>query len=646
MPSMRTVREGEGNLPFNKGYWGVNYRTVSGLHRNTGSTASARTPGDPAWDVWVGPLPFLLASSPEREYVRETAPVRRERFDSARDPGENSLDSSLWLRSWTSWHLGAGQEQAEPLETDPEIARFRFDRSAGIDVFTAGSASLLHSCASRRSDVRRLTAHPTLGVVASTDTGGVRLITATADTQLAADAVNSITVGLGNWYGITAAGTVVYGPLTGGASSAVASITGATTLQVAKDRLWVGAGASLYEVTDVGAAEQTPFHSFTDGEIIDIDTGAGGLYVMVDQGLTYVYVIVANTDGSLSPPEEVAVLPRGESGTMMYGYLSRYMAIGTTRGVRLADCSTSESLTVGPLVIEIEGGCVDATADENFLWVTGGTERVDVVGDGSDMRAGLYRLDLSRQTASVAVYGDNAAGRYSYATDLYAPSGAASRASSVTTFGGLVYWADSSQNLWMEDESSFVTSGYIESGWVNFATAEVKAWQSVFAEAGGVGFIGVLADSGAGWSQVVQVALATPVRGDANIDSQIHPPSTSLRLRVLLLGDGANTPTLESASLRALAAPKRNRYIRIPLMAFDHEVDRNNSPVGYEGFSYDRVRDLEVLEEVGGLVQVLDTRSNETLTCQIERVTFESRVPPDRGKANYGGIVTLTLLAV
>lgn len=631
---------------YGKGYAGVDYRTIFGLQRASSGYLEGLSQDDPAWDIWVGPLPFLLASSEQRTYVRETAPVRRERFDSARDPGENSLDSGLWIRSWTSWHLGAGQESAEPLETDPEIARFRFWRSGGVDPFRAGDVSLLNACVERRTGVRKLTAHPGYGVVASTATAGVRLITATTDTQLANSAVNSITVGLGRWYGITDAGTVAYGPLTGGASSTVASIAGATTVQVAKDRLWVGAGASLYEVSDVGAASQSPFHTFTDGRIIDIDTGAGGLYVMVDQGLTYVYVIVANTDGTLSPPEEVAVLPRGEVGTMMYGYLSRYMAIGTSRGVRLADCSTSESLTVGPLVIEIEGGCVDATADSNFLWVTGGLEQIDINADGSDMRAGLYRLDLSRQVSGVAVYGDNAAGRYSYATDLYAPGPAGDRASSVTTLAGRTYWVDSAGTLFMQDLDALVDYGWLESGWVNYSTAELKAWQSVFVEADGAGRVSLQADTGNGYSPIVQTSWAAPVSSDASVDQGLHPASTNIRLRVVLTGDGSAGPVLGALSLRAVPVPKRTRYVRIPLLAFDHDMDRNQSPVGYTGFAYDRLRDLEQLEERGDLVQVTDTRSGETLTCQIDRVTFESTTPPDRSRANYGGTISLVLLAV
>lgn len=633
-------------IEYSKGFYGVQTRTVAGLHRNVGEGGSAQSPGDPAWDIWVGPLPFLLASSPERTYVRETAPVRRDRFDSARDPGENSLDSSLWLRSWTSWHLGAGQDQAEPLETDPEIARFRFRDSAGVDPWTAGRVSLLHACEFQRGGIKSLTAHPELGVVAASATTGVRLITASSDTQIATNDVESVEVSGTKWYGVDASGVVYHGLLSGGVGAAVPVISGATVARWAKDRLWVGAGADLYEVTDPSSGTQVPFHTFRDGEIIDIDTGAGGLYVMVDQGLTYIYVIAANTDGTLAPPEEVAVLPRGERGTVMYGYLSRYLTIGTTRGVRVADCSTTESLTVGPLVIEMDGGCVDATADSNFLWVTGGYEGVDVDGDGSDVRPCLYRLDLSRQVAGVAVYGDNAAGRYPYATDMYTPVEKSGRAMAVTTHDGQVYWTDSSGDLWVEQPDQFVEKGWLTSGEVNYATAEMKAWQSIFAEVEGTGYVSVEADTGAGFAPVTQNPLVAPRTGDVAFDGRIHAPSTSIELRMRMWGGGTSTPQVLSAAMRALPAPKRNRFVRIPLLAFDYEIDRVQQPVGYEGFAYDRVKDLESMEEVGGIVQVTDTRSGETLTCQIDRVTFSSESVPDRAKKNWGGIVTLTLLSV
>jgi hypothetical protein len=627
----------------NKGYYGVDYRTVLGLNRSvSGGSEAARRPGDPSWDIWVGPLPFLLGNNAEAPYLRESAPVRRDRFDQARDPGDNSLDSSLWIRSWTSWHLGAGQEWAEPLELDPDIARFRYWKSAGIDPFSIGQVTLLHSVTQRRTGVRSLTAHPKHGVLASSE-AGVRKITATTDTQLSSQVGTSITVSADRWYMITDTGVVRYGSLAGGGEGQIATITGATSLQVAKDRLWVGAGKDLYEITAASAGSQTPFHTFTSGTIIDIDTGAGGLYVMVDDGMTYIYVISANADGTLSPPVEVAVLPRGETGTMLYGYLSRYMVVGTNLGVRVADCSTPESLTVGPIAIEIEGGCKDAAANSNFMWVTGGTEKIDVVGDGSDMRPGLYRMDLSRQTQSVAVYGDNAAGAYPYSTDLYS-TGVESRADALTVLDGVVYFSCDGVLYMRNDE--YVTQGWIDLGKVNFSTAEEKAWQSVVAKVSGIGAASVFANTGAGYAPVTQSALKAPFSGDARIDTFIHPSSGWISLRAVLYGDGVTTPVGESLGVRAIPVAKRTRYVRIPLQAYDHEVDRHNSPVGYDGFAYDRLKDLEDLEESGAIIRVQDNRTGETLFCQIDKVNFANVVSPDRSRSNWGGLISLTLLSV
>ena len=137
--------------PLHKGWFGVQYRSKIGLHRPGPTTLTGGSPFDPSWDVYIGPLPFLLANREEEPYIRESTPAKRDRFDSARDAGENSLDSRLWIRSWTSWHLGAGQAQAEPLEQSPEVARFRFSRSAGMDVWTAGHMSLLRQPVERVS---------------------------------------------------------------------------------------------------------------------------------------------------------------------------------------------------------------------------------------------------------------------------------------------------------------------------------------------------------------------------------------------------------------------------------------------------------------------------------------------------------------
>lgn len=640
-------------VPYAKGYLGVNYRTNLSLHRSVGSPLTQMDVDAPRWDAFIGPLPFMLANRDDRPYVRESTSAKRDRFDQARDPGENSLDSSIWLRSFTSWHLGAGQAQAEPLEQAPEIARFRFDKSAGVDVWTAGQISLLRAPVARRTGgVRRCLGVPGKGVVTSTNSG-MRLITESTDVSLSATpgrdaAGRSLAVTTQRWASITDAGLVHYGLLAGGGEGNLGGgtpLSGATALVTAKERLWVGAGRDLWEITDVTAALPTAgtyggaFHRFPDGVIVDIDSGAGGIYIMVVGAVTSIHVLTAAEDGTLNPPREVATLPRGEKGQVLYGYLSRYLVVGTSKGVRIADCSVDTSLPMGPLTLTMTGqGCVDAVADGNFLYTTTGDEGIDTLGDGSAMRPGLYRIDLSRITMPGQQYGDTAASRYAWATDMASP--VAGVTTSVTEYNGNVWFA-AGGNLYMRGTTP-VAMGWLDTGDVNFSTSEQKGWASVRADAVGAGTMTIFADSGSGFLPVVQSVLTTPFHDDLRIDSINHPPTWALALRVVLIGE----PILESLLLRAVPAPHRTRYIRMPLLAFDHEADRNQAPVGYDGFAYDRVKDLEALEHTGALVNVWDVRTDEVLSCQIERITFEGLTPPDRANQNWGGVVTVTLLVV
>jgi hypothetical protein len=505
--------------PYDKGLYGVTYRTLIGLHRTSPSGGGAViSPGDPAWDLWVGPLPFLLASSPDGPYIRETAPTRRDRFDQARDPGENSLDSSIWLRSWTSWHMGAGQNVAEPLETDPEIARFRFSRSAGLDVWTAGQLTLLPSMELYRSDVRKVLATPKNGVVFATTNGMFCL----SESGLVSCGTNTDVVALacgqGYWVGITTTGSVVYNNYTGTDGGTISGVTGATGIGYQKNRFWAGAGNELYELTDVKASPQSLFHEFLGAaEIVDIDAGASDVYVMVEEGLTTIYAISSNSDGSLSAPVAVATLPRGERGRFLYGYLGRYLAISTDKGLRMADSGSSGVLPIGPLTIEIAGGPADVTADGNYLWVTTGSDSgVDIDAEGT-LRPGTFRVDLSREVDSGPQYGDSAASRFAYATDQYAGDAASSAVpTSLTTYKGALVMSLSNSQAYVTtdnpmvtftDADPFVRFGWYETGSVSFSTAEAKAWQSVVIEADGAGYVAGYARTGLSWYSSTRMCM-------------------------------------------------------------------------------------------------------------------------------------------
>ena len=98
-----------------------------------------------AYDVAIAGLPFFLLNSDDSPYRRVTAQYRKQQIDQSREPGEQTL-TGWWLRSQSSFHLGAGIKFFEPV--DEESLRFQYTESKGIDVWTRGQATLLNETAS------------------------------------------------------------------------------------------------------------------------------------------------------------------------------------------------------------------------------------------------------------------------------------------------------------------------------------------------------------------------------------------------------------------------------------------------------------------------------------------------------------------
>jgi len=110
-----------------------------------------------SYDVAVGGLPFILATSDERPYIRQTAPFKKDQFDNGAEPGEQSL-TGWWLRSQSSFHGGEGIRFYDP--SAGETVAHRFTDSKNVDVWTKGQVTLL-------KDV--VNTHVTTGAVVGTD---------------------------------------------------------------------------------------------------------------------------------------------------------------------------------------------------------------------------------------------------------------------------------------------------------------------------------------------------------------------------------------------------------------------------------------------------------------------------------------------
>jgi hypothetical protein len=110
------------------------------LSNPAGSTTYS--PTGEAYDVAIAGNPFFLLTSDDTPYRRVTAQYRKQQIDQTREAGEQTL-TGWWVRSQSSFHLGAGIKFFEPQQE--ESLRFQYTESKGMDVWTRGQATLLNT---------------------------------------------------------------------------------------------------------------------------------------------------------------------------------------------------------------------------------------------------------------------------------------------------------------------------------------------------------------------------------------------------------------------------------------------------------------------------------------------------------------------
>lgn len=95
------------------------------------------------YDVLIGGLGFRLATDQQFPYVRATEPTTVHRFDNSAEVGEQTLSPLPWLKSQSSFHMGAGQLNLEGpyvafQYAQEQTGHMRYDISQGCDVWTPG----------------------------------------------------------------------------------------------------------------------------------------------------------------------------------------------------------------------------------------------------------------------------------------------------------------------------------------------------------------------------------------------------------------------------------------------------------------------------------------------------------------------------
>jgi len=215
------------------------------------------------YDVAVGGIPFFLGISEKYPYKRETAQYRKQQIDMQKEPGEQTL-TSWWLRSQSSFHYGAGIRFEEPIQG--ETVAYRFNKSAGVDVFNIGKVTLLPDVTLAQSATNRPLLVGSYDTVNSTDVlfqadgGTLTRITPAGNTTVTWGGTgNILDIATDGQYYYAASTTDIYrGTLAGGTGtsiftypSAVGTVTTRVKLNWVKQRLIAGVNNYAYEVSPI-----------------------------------------------------------------------------------------------------------------------------------------------------------------------------------------------------------------------------------------------------------------------------------------------------------------------------------------------------------------------------------------------------------
>jgi hypothetical protein len=606
------------------------------------------------YDIAIGGQPFLLGASDKYPYQRQTATYRKQQFDNSKEIGEQAFEG-WWLRSQSSFHLGAGINYLDPYLS--ENVQFRFNDSAGVDVWTQGQVTMLPDT----ENVFALSDNVNMfGATDSLDRDCVFVSSNTTLTRIASDGTDATVAYGGSGTNITsltqdglnyyaANDTGIYrGSLTGtGATGSIYYQTGdRTVMGFVKQRLVAAIGPSVYEITtSTGAtgplvADKRYTHPDVDWVWTDVVEGPQAVYASGYRGTnSSIFKFSLSTAGvlpTLTQAVTAADFPDDEHVTALGVYLGTYMLIGTNRGIRVGIIDANGDISYGPLTYEksTSSHTVSFAFKDRFAYAT--------ITNGIDGKSGLIRIDLSQETEP---------GRYAYAKDL--SSGATGNCRAVAFIGdtGRVAFAVADSGVYFEHATNKVASGFLDTGYIRYATIEKKYFKLIKPRFNtpmfGTCTISTKEVDG-DVTSIITIANGTPAL-NTDLATNIATPQEELAFRFTFGRDATDTtkgPVFDGYQVKSLPAVIRARQLTIPLVNYDFETDRYGIQNGYETRAWDRLQALESLEAAGDTVIIQDFTTGEQITGLIEQLSFERTTPSDRRYTGFGGIVYVSIRTV
>lgn len=626
--------------------------------RPAGGGAAAYVLKDVDYDIAIGGVPFLLATSDAQPLTQQMADSKKDQFDNNREPGEQSL-TGWWLRSQSTWIGGEGMLYQDPDQVSVANLQNRhaiqYGHSVGLNPWINGQLSLLRSTSQRIADASG-NAHLLLGWNDGTD----RYWSAVGNVLKSdtGSAVTTITWGGANTIrSLTSDGTSYYAAdnvgIYKGAGNGAGTLlwnTGstATVVRWVKGRLMAGIGASMYELAG-GSPPTLPtakmVHLNSAWTWTDIAEGTNAIYASGYAGSqSSIYKFVLDNTGAVptlaSGGVQAAQLPLGEVVNSLCVYLGTFVGIGTSRGFRVGEIDANGDISYGPLLIQVTGGVKSVAAYDRFFFV-GGTNSIDG-------QSGLWRVDLGQiiQDAGATTPG------FAYATDLQAH--VTGVVSSVTNFGNSdrMVLAVVGQGAYLESASSVEAGGYFLTGRVRYSTLEPKIFKflTVRTPASLMGSVTAsVIDPGGGTTSVLTVS-----QGDGLAIADVilsSPPEAVEWLQVRLdltrsSGDSTKGAVVNGWQLKAMPGVIRQRVIQFPLSCFDFESGRAGQRFGYEGRAAEVLDAFSQIAQKGDAVLFTDLAADQSVLVIVDDYKFEQKAGPSQVSAISGGYLWVQLRTI
>ena len=415
-------------------------------------------------------------------------------------------------------------------------------------------------------------------------------------------------------------------------------------MEYTKERIIMCVNDSIYEFPTNQASMPTAVFDHQDPEHIftSITSSGTAIYVAGYSGIqSNIYKFTLDTTTGAMPTLAQAItaaeLPVGET-TFKISYYLGYMSIGTSLGVRIAQVSDQDgSIAYGPLLFETTQPVYDFAFRDKYIWAA----------TGVDGQVGVTRINLGTEIAPLI---------FAYAYDLYDPADTVLSRTTACAFIGdtnRLAFCNAGNGvdgkIYIESATILMASGYLRTGYIRYNTLENKIFkllQPRIDTTNGAFDIQSIDSTGVSYN------IGTFTQGDSVPEINVNYPVGAQQyvgfkfIMYRSTTNSASGPLFTGYQIKSLPAIPRQRLIQYPVMCYDHESDKFNNEVGYEGSAYARMAQLESVENTGDTIRVEDFRTGESYIGLIEEMDFINKTPTDKRFTGFGGLLLVTIRSV